>query len=243
MTGRCLVVIPSRFGSTRFPGKVLAPLAGKPVVRWCYDAAKAARVGPVVVATEDERVVQAVRSFGGEAVLTSDQCRSGSDRVFEASRLWRGRFVINLQGDMPLVRPATILRVARLLEDNPGADIATAVMPLEDPERIKDPNVVKAAVARDGRALYFSRSPIPFPRDGRPARRFEHLGIYGFRRSALKRFVKLPPSPLEKTESLEQLRALENGMTIFAAFVSDVPVAIDTPADLKRAQSLLRRKK
>jgi len=241
MSANCLVVIPSRYGSTRFPGKVLAELGGRPIVQWCYEAAKAARVGPVIVATEDERVADVVRSFGGDVQLTSERCQSGSDRVFEAARGWRGRFVINLQGDAPLMRPGTILRVARILAENPNADIATAVMPLEDSKRAADPNVVKAAMGESGRCLYFSRSPIPFPRNKPVLPMYEHLGIYGYRAAALKRFVRLPPSSLEKTESLEQLRALEAGMTIFAAVVSDVPVAIDTPADLKRAHGLLPR--
>lgn len=232
-----LVVIPSRYGSTRFPAKVLAPLGGRPIVEWCWRAAKAARVGPVLVATEDRRVVDAVRSFGGEAVLTSAACVSGSDRVHEAARRHEAKTIINLQGDQPLIKPATIRAVAKLLARK-DVDVSTAVMPLQDKGRLANPNVVKAALAKDGRALYFSRSMIPYPRG--EARWWEHLGIYGYQRRALDRFVKLPPSPLEKSESLEQLRALEDGMSIFAAVVADVPVAIDTPEDLQRAESLLK---
>ncbi len=235
----CLVVIPSRFGSTRFPGKVLAQLGGRSIVEWCWRAAVAARVGPVLVATESRVVADAVRSFGGTAVLTSASCRSGSDRVFEAARGSRLPFVINLQGDMPLIRPATIRRVAQLLRRRPKADIATAVIPLKDAARLRDPNAVKAAL--DGeRALYFSRSPIPYPREPKAARTYEHLGIYGYRRKALERFVKLPPSLLERSESLEQLRALGAGMTILAAVVADRPVSIDTPGDLRRAAAVLK---
>jgi 3-deoxy-manno-octulosonate cytidylyltransferase (CMP-KDO synthetase) len=238
----CLVVIPSRYGSQRFPGKVLAELGGKPIVRWCWEAAVAAKVGQVVVATEDDRVAAAVRAFGGEAVLTSPNCVSGTDRTYEAARHHK-RFtrVINVQGDQPLIKPMTIRKVAELLKKNPKADIATAVMPLEDEERVASPNVVKAVMNKDGRCLYFSRSPIPFPRDGGNVRRWEHLGIYGYQRKALERFVKLKPSRLETTEMLEQLRALEDGMSIFAAAVSDVPVAIDTPEDLARAERLLEQ--
>jgi 3-deoxy-manno-octulosonate cytidylyltransferase (CMP-KDO synthetase) len=238
-----LVVIPSRYGSTRFPGKVLAKLGGRTIVEWCWRAAVAAKVGPVLVATEDERVVAAVEGFGGRAVLTSARCVSGSDRVFEAARGSRAPFVINLQGDQPLIRPATIRAVARLLRRRGRADMTTAVMPLTEESRGADPNVVKAALAGDGRALYFSRSPIPFRRGPEAAVRFEHLGIYGFRRAALSRFVALPPSPLERSESLEQLRALEDGMLLYAAVVADHPVAIDTPQDLRRAERLLKSMK
>jgi 3-deoxy-manno-octulosonate cytidylyltransferase (CMP-KDO synthetase) len=236
----CLVVIPARFGSTRFPGKVLALLRGRPIVEWCWRAAKAARVGPVLVATEDERVARAVAGFGGQAVMTPPSCVSGSDRVHQAARGGRHQLIINLQGDMPLVKPSTIRSVARVLTRNPAADIATAVTPLRGAGRAADPNAVKAVLAANGRALYFSRAPVPWPRDGSGASRYEHLGIYGFRRAALERFVGLPPSPLELCESLEQLRALEDGMAIFAAVVRESPAAIDTPADLARAARFLR---
>ena len=237
----CLVVIPARYASKRFPGKVLALLGGRPVVEWCWRAAVRSGVGPVLVATEDVRVVRRVEAFGGKAVLTSKSCASGSDRVHEAARGRREPLVINLQSDMPFVRPATLRRVAEVLRRRVGADIATAVIPLRDERRAKAPQVVKAALARDGRALYFSRAPIPFPRDGQKIKRFEHLGIYGFRRKALDRFVDLEPTPLELCECLEQLRALENGMTIYAAVVSDTGLAIDTPGDLEQAKRLLRQ--
>jgi 3-deoxy-manno-octulosonate cytidylyltransferase (CMP-KDO synthetase) len=240
--GGCLVVIPARLGSTRFPAKVLARLGGRPVVEWCWRAARAAGVGPVLVATDDERVCRAVAAFGGEARLTPKSCASGSDRVARAARGRREPLVINLQGDMPFIKGSTVRAVAELLRRRPAADMATAVTPLAPGPREKDPNVVKTVLARDGRALYFSRAAIPFPRDGGPARRFEHLGIYGFRRRSLEHFVRLPPSRLERCERLEQLRALEDGMSIYAAVVSERPVAIDTPADLRRAERMLRRK-
>lgn len=243
--GECLVVIPSRMGSTRFPGKVLAKLGGRSIVEWCWRAAKAAKIGPVLVATEAQEVVDAVRAFGGVACLTSAKCVSGSDRVFQAAKMFPHRvdFVLNLQGDQPLVEPKTLRAVLEVLIRHDDAQIATAVMDLKDENRAADPNVVKAALAKNGRALYFSRAPIPFPRNGTPARRFEHLGIYGFRRKSLERFVGLPQSALERVESLEQLRALEDGMSIFAAVVKDHPVAIDTPKDLRLAELLLRRMK
>jgi 3-deoxy-manno-octulosonate cytidylyltransferase (CMP-KDO synthetase) len=239
------VVIPARLGSTRFPAKVLAKLRGRSIVEWCWRAAKAAKIGPVLVATEAQEVVDAVRAFGGIACLTPASCVSGSDRVHKAARMFPHKvdFILNLQGDQPLVEAKTLRAVVDMLKRNPKADMATAVMDLPDAKRAQDPNVVKAAVAKDGRALYFSRAAIPFPRNGHAPQRYEHLGIYGFRRAALDRFVKLPASNLEKTESLEQLRALEDGMSIYAAVVKDHPVAIDTKADLRRAELLLGRMK
>ncbi|MBI4371180.1 MAG: 3-deoxy-manno-octulosonate cytidylyltransferase [Elusimicrobia bacterium] len=236
---RVLVVIPARMGSTRFPGKVLARLGGRPMVEWCWRAAVAARLGPVLVATESPKVAAAVRGFGGQAVLTPASCPSGSDRVWQAARGRREVLVLNCQGDMPLLSPATLRAVARELKTG-RADIATAVIPLSDERRARDPNAVKAVRSADGRCLYFSRAPVPHPRQGR-ARRWEHLGVYGYRRAALARFVALGPSPLEKTESLEQLRALEAGMTIRAAVVCDLPVSVDVPADLRRAARILRK--
>lgn len=237
----CVIVVPSRYGSTRFPGKVLAELAGKPIVRWCWEAANAAKAGQVIIATEDDRVSRVVQSFGGEVVLTSDKLVSGTDRVYEAVRHHkRFKYVLNVQGDQPLIQPDTVRKVVALLKKNKDCDIATAVMPLTDEARAQNPNVVKAVMSKNGRCHYFSRSPIPYPREGGAIQRWEHLGIYGFRRAALERFVKLKPSPLEKTEMLEQLRALEDGMCIFAAVVEDVPVAVDTPEDLKRAELLLK---
>ncbi len=237
-----LIVIPSRYASTRFPGKGLSLLGGRPVVEWCFRAARSSRLGPVVIATEDRRVMETVAGFGGQAMMTSRRCVSGSDRVFEASRRHgRTSYVFNLQGDLPLVKPSTLRKVAALLEKRPDADIATAVIALKDRRRIDDPNVVKAALCQDGRALYFSRAAIPFCRNGNPAALYEQLGVYAFRRKALERFVKLPPSPLEKTESLEQLRAMEAGMTIYAAVVDDRPASIDTPEDLRQTKRLLKR--
>jgi 3-deoxy-manno-octulosonate cytidylyltransferase (CMP-KDO synthetase) len=237
---KTLIVVPSRLGSTRFPAKVLAKLDGKPIVQWCWEAAS--KAGDALIATESPLVVDAVKAFGGKAVLTSEKCQSGTDRVYEAAQGSTADLIINMQGDSPFMKTSTITAVIEVLVKNPAADIATAVMPLVEDERVANPNVVKAVMSEAGRCLYFSRSPIPFPRL-RAAAYWEHLGIYGFRRAALDRFVKLPPSPLELTESLEQLRALEAGMTIFAAVVKDVPVAIDTPEDLSRAETLLGRMK
>ena len=234
-----LTVIPARMGATRFPGKVLARLQGRTMVEWCWRAAKAAKLGSVLVATDNKMVADEVRRFGGDAIMTPASCPSGSDRVWLAARKHREAVILNYQGDMPLIKPATLRAAVKALTK--GVDIATAVIPLTDPKRRKDPNVVKAVLTKNCRCLYFSRSDIPFGRDGAAVDSWEHLGIYVFRRDALQRFIALPPSPLEKTEKLEQLRALEDGMLIRAAVVSESPVAVDVPADLRRAEKFLRR--
>lgn len=235
-----LTVIPARLGSTRFPGKVLARLGGRSMVEWCWRAATAAKLGPVVVATDARSVADEVRRFGGTAVMTPKSCPSGSDRVWLAAKDRREGIVLNYQGDMPLLNPATLRATVKALR--PGTDIATAVIPVSG-KRVADPNVVKAVLTKDGRCLYFSRLAVPFSRDGGPVRHWEHLGLYAYRRSALKRFVSLPPSALEKAEKLEQLRGLEDGLAYRAAVVSELPVAVDAPADLRLAEKLLRRGK
>ena len=234
-----LTVIPARMGSTRFPGKVLARLQGRTLIEWCWRAATSARLGPVLVATDARAVADEVRRFGGEAVMTPASCPSGSDRVWLAAKNRREPIILNYQGDMPLLKPATLRAAVRALRS--GTGVATAVISLEEKRRIDDPNVVKAVLAKDGRCLYFSRSAVPFSRDGAPLRRWEHLGLYAYRRSALRRFVSLPPSPLEKAECLEQLRALEDGMTMRAAVVAERPVSVDVPADLRRAEQIFHR--
>lgn len=234
-----LTVIPARLGSTRFPGKVLARLGGRTMLEWCWRAAKAAKLGPVLVATDANSVADEVRRFGGDAVMTPSSCPSGSDRVWLAAKHRREPVILNYQGDMPLLKPGTLRAAVKALSR--GTDIATAVIPLPAGKRFLDPNVVKAVLAEDGRCLYFSRAAVPFGRDGAAVRCWEHLGVYAYRRDALKRFVALPPSPLEKAEKLEQLRALEAGMTLRAAVVAERPVAVDVPADLTRAAKFLRR--
>lgn len=226
----CLTVIPARLGSTRFPRKILAKLAGRTLIEWCWRAAKAAKLGPVLVAVDSREVADEVRRFGGESVMTSPSLPSGSDRVWAAARHRREPIILNFQGDMPLLKPATLRATVKALSR--GADIATSVIKLIDARRRGDRNVVKAVLTKNGRCLYFSRAPVSS---------WEHLGLYAYRRAALKRFVSLPPSPLEKIERLEQLRALEDGMTIRSAIVRERPVAVDVPSDLRRAETMLRR--
>lgn len=235
-----IAVIPARYASVRFPGKPLAPLAGRPMILYVMDAARAARrLSGVIVATDDTRIAACVREAGGEAVMTSPSAASGTDRVAEVARTRRADAWVNLQGDEPLMAPENVDRVVDTLMAGPERRIATLTVPV-DPALAGDPNVVKAAVARDGRALYFSRSPIPHPRHGEPAYR-KHLGIYAFRPSALEEVAALPPSPLERAESLEQLRWLEAGYAIWAGEGVSDSIGVDTPEDLAEAERRLKK--
>jgi 3-deoxy-manno-octulosonate cytidylyltransferase (CMP-KDO synthetase) len=231
---KTLAVIPARYGSTRFPGKPLALLMGKPTVQHVWEKCCASGVDAVIVATEDERIASACRSFGANAELTRADHASGTDRVAEVgSRHPEFDIILNVQGDEPGIAPEVIRAVAKAVAEK-SCDIATAVAPLENASDLENPNVVKVVTALDGRALYFSRSPIPFQRDRAtsPPSYLRHLGIYGFRSEALQRVAQLSPSPLERAESLEQLRWLQSGLSIYCAPVSTFSVGIDTPEDL-----------
>jgi 3-deoxy-manno-octulosonate cytidylyltransferase (CMP-KDO synthetase) len=240
---RPITVIPARLASTRLPRKPLAEIAGAPMIVWVWRRAIEADTGPVVVACADAEIADAIRAVGGHAVMTRPDHASGSDRVFEAVEAvdpgGAHDAVINVQGDLPTIHPAAIRAVLRALARD-GADMATLAAPIVDPAERADPNVVKAVIAlgegaRAGRALYFSRQAVPAG-DG-PL--YHHIGLYGFRRAALRRFVGLAPSGLERRERLEQLRALEDGMRIDVALVDTVPLGVDTPADLARARGIL----
>jgi len=234
-----LAVIPARFASSRFPGKPLALLRGRPMVQHVH--APNAPVGAfaaVVVATDDARIAEAVRGFGGHVALTSPTCSSGTDRAAEVLARFPGvEVVVNVQGDEPLVDPEALRTLAEAFQDS-AVQMATLVRPLEEEER-GNPNVVKAVVAGSGDALYFSRAEVPFSRDGKPAPRWAHVGLYGYRRAVLERLARLPPSPLEQVELLEQLRALEDGIRIRCLPTAFRGVGVDTPADLARAEALL----
>ena len=210
---KTLGVIPARYGAQRFPGKPLALIAGKPLVQRVYEQArKAQRLDRIVIATDDTRIADVVKKFGGEVVMTSPACPSGTDRAAEVARQLDCDRVVNIQGDEPLMRPEMIDQLVDSLADY---DMATLARLIESAEVLANPNVVKVVFATTGNALYFSRHPIPFVRDiGATAPHFKHLGIYAYRRDFLLKFVQLPPSALEKTEKLEQLRALENGFAI-----------------------------
>ncbi|HEU5249827.1 MAG TPA: 3-deoxy-manno-octulosonate cytidylyltransferase [Thermoanaerobaculia bacterium] len=233
-------VIPARYASTRFPGKPLAPLAGRPMVLHVLAAARAARrLDRVLVATDDARIADVVRGDGGEAVFTSPDAASGTDRLAEAARRVIGDVYVNVQGDEPLMPAENIDLAVETLLASPDREIATVALPIATAEA-GDPNVVKVAVAADGRALYFSRAPIPYPRSGEPAYR-KHLGLYAYRAGTLARLAALPPSPLERMESLEQLRWLEAGWTIWVGEAHADSIGVDTRDDLEKAEKLLER--
>lgn len=239
-----LIVIPARYGSSRLPGKMLKLLAGKPVLQHVWEACKKADAGEVLIATESPVVVDAAARFGAKAVLTSEACQSGTDRVYEAAKDRPENIIINVQGDEPFVQPQTIRKIARLLQEDPACDIASAVAPTLDEDKINDPNCVKAVLNKDGKALYFSRARVPFKREITDENKnipyWQHCGIYGYQRNALKRFVSLPPSNLEQLERLEQLRALEDGMTLKCVVIDSAGPAIDTARDLQNAEEYFK---
>ena len=238
-----VIIIPSRIGSTRLPGKPLADINGKPMIAHVLARAVESGLGPVAVACDDARVAEAVRQAGGLAVLTKPEHPSGSDRIWEALNALpdnaRYDAVVNVQGDEPTLDPAAIRKAYGLLQ-NPEVDIATLAAEIHDDERRHAPQVVKAVVdveagGKQGRALYFSRNPVP----SGEGPLYHHVGLYAYRREALARFVAARPSPLEQREKLEQLRALSLGLRIDVALIDAVPLGVDTPEDLERARKVL----
>ncbi|MFO1427150.1 MAG: 3-deoxy-manno-octulosonate cytidylyltransferase [Steroidobacteraceae bacterium] len=246
------VVIPARHGSVRFPGKPLAPLLGRPMLQWVHERASASRAASVTIATDDARIAAAAQGFGAAVRMTRADHASGTDRIAEVAALERwddAAIVVNVQGDEPGIPPAVIDQVAQLLGVHADADIATLATPVTGLEQFLDPNAVKVVADLEGRALYFSRAPIPWSRDGAAAglasqQRWQgarrHLGIYAYRVGALRRLAQLPPAALEETEKLEQLRALANGLRIRVADAIEVPGPdVNTPEDLERAAQRL----
>jgi 3-deoxy-manno-octulosonate cytidylyltransferase (CMP-KDO synthetase) len=237
---KSLAVIPARYASTRFPGKPLAILSGKPMIQHVWERCRAADgVDRVIVATEDERIVNACHAFGAECEMTSAEHHSGTDRVAEvAQRYPEYEIVLNVQGDEPAMASSTIAAVVSVLRKDQCV-IATPVT-IARPDDLPNPNVVKVVVALTGDALYFSRAAIPFHRDGLPSTRPEyvrHIGLYGFRREALLKVTQLPVLPLEVAESLEQLRWLQAGWKIRCVAVSSLSIGVDTPEDLKSLEA------
>ena len=244
-------IIPSRFGSSRFPGKPLAILAGKPLVAWVVEAVKQAKgLDEVLVATDDERIVAAVKESGGVAVMTPSELPSGTDRIACAARNFLGvdfaddDILVNIQGDEPLIDPKLIEDLAAKLKDSPKYDMATAVTPIKNAKDFAAKTVVKVVLDRDDGALYFSRAPIPCDRDNEPdfssgELYVRHLGIYAYRGGFLKRYITEPPCQLEKTEKLEQLRALWMGAKIAVVRTDDEGVGVDTPEDAERVAKIL----
>jgi 3-deoxy-manno-octulosonate cytidylyltransferase (CMP-KDO synthetase) len=253
-----VAAIPARYGSTRLPGKPLLALAGRPMIEHVYRRVASARgLTRIVVLTDDERIARAVAAFGGEVELTPAACASGTDRIAHAARRWPGAAaVVNVQGDEPLIDPEAVSAVAEHLAAHPEDPMVTLAAPFAAvaAAELANPNVVKVVVGLDGRALYFSRSAIPYARhaaEGAPAAAAEdvgaraapplrHLGVYGYQRAALLRLADLPPSPLERSEGLEQLRALEHGMSIRVLLLAGPGLpGVDTREDLERVERLL----
>jgi 3-deoxy-manno-octulosonate cytidylyltransferase (CMP-KDO synthetase) len=237
------VIIPARYASTRFAGKPLADLQGKPMVVHVCERAKKSGAAAVHVATDDERIAAAVRAHGYSALMTRADHPSGTDRLAEAAkklRLKDSDIVVNVQGDEPLISPKLISQVARILAKNRAASVSTACHAIHDEASLASPNVVKVVLDREGYALYFSRSRIPFPREGDP-KCYRHAGIYGYRVAFLKKYARLKPSPLEKSEALEQLRALWHGYRIAVAVSeTEIPPGVDTPQDLEAVRRMVK---
>jgi 3-deoxy-manno-octulosonate cytidylyltransferase (CMP-KDO synthetase) len=254
---RVVAIIPARFGSTRLPGKPLANIGGKPMIQHVYQSAAKARVlDRVIVATDDRRIEAAVKSFGGEVMMTSPKHASGTDRLAEVARRIEADLLVNVQGDLPFIHAATISRAVRPLRQNRLVSMGTVCTAIYDEAEWHDPNIVKVLTDRAGFALYFTRAPVPFVRNSlidprgrklasRSKRRlwgFRHLGLYVYRREFLLKFARLRPTASERIESLEQLRALENGYRIYVAEVDERSVEVDTAEDIKRAERYLKRR-
>ena len=237
----CVIVIPARMGSTRFPGKPLCDLLGKPMVQWVYEAAKAANVAErVLVATPDPEIIQACNNFGAEAVLTSGDHLTGTDRIAEVAKQVQADVYVNVQGDEPLIRPSSIATCAKPLLDDKDKQMGS-VYSFCSNEELDSPAVVKVVTDSQDFALYFSRYPIPFPRAPRTERVKKHIGLYAYRREPLLKFATWPMGVLEKAESLEQLRFMENSIRIFMAEAEGSELAVDTPEQADQVREILRR--
>lgn len=236
------IIIPARYGSSRLEGKPLIEVEGKPIIQWVYEKAQAAKLADmIIVATDDERIFNAVKDFGGNVEMTSTEHKCGSDRIKEVvMRHPEIDYIVNLQGDEPLIKSESIDEVIKNVKDDVSADISTLIRKIT-PEEAENPNLVKCVIDNSGFAMYFSRSKIPFERNPISGNFYGHLGIYGYKRDALIKMTSLPQTPLEKTESLEQLRALENGMKIKTSVVDFVPVGIDTAEDLLKFKQIVAK--
>ena len=238
--GKTAIIIPARYGSSRLEGKPLIVVCGKPIIQWVYEKAQQAKLADIIiVATDDQRIYDAVKSFGGNVEMTSPEHKCGSDRIKEVvMRHPEISYVVNLQGDEPLIKPESIDAVAKNVKEDKLADISTLIRKIT-PEEAENPNLVKCVVDNLGFAMYFSRSKIPFERNVGKSDFYGHLGIYGYKRDALLRMTELPQSSCEMSESLEQLRAIQNGMKIKTSVVDFIPVGIDTIEDLEKFKSII----
>lgn len=245
MTTGFIAVIPARYGSTRLPGKPLKDIAGKPMIEWAYRQTVQSGASEVIVATDDERIASVCRGFGARVELTSTEHPSGTDRIAELARRFEWddqQIVVNVQGDEPLVSPLCIAQTARLLGWHPQATIATLTAPLASEAEFRDPNFVKVVTDKDGWALYFSRAPIPWPRDGGTPAVHRHIGLYAYRAGGLRAITAAPPCALEETEKLEQLRALWLGLRIIVATAAEPPSPhVETEEDLAKIRRYLER--
>jgi 3-deoxy-manno-octulosonate cytidylyltransferase (CMP-KDO synthetase) len=252
-----VAIIPARYGSTRLPGKPLAEIGGKPMIQHVYQSAKKAKVlDRVIVATDDRRIEAAVKKFGGEVMMTSPNHASGTDRLAEVARKINADLLVNLQGDLPFIAGRTITRAVQPLTRDRGIPMGTVCTAIYNEDEWRNPNIVKVLADRAGFAMYFTRAPIPYARNNdvdpsgkkipsRAKRRlwgYRHLGLYVFRRDFLLKFARLQRTAMERIESLEQLRALENGYQIYVAQVDERSVEVDTVEDLRRAEDYLKRR-
>lgn len=241
---RIVGVIPARWGSTRFEGKVLAQICGKPMIQHVWERSRKSHLlDDLIIACDDVRIREAARQFGAKAVLTSPDLASGTDRIAQAVQKDPADIVINIQGDEPLIHHTMIDALAKALRDDPAALMATLIKEIQNPDELNDPNVVKVVIDDCKNALYFSRSVIPYDRDGAGFEKttyYKHLGIYAYRKKFLTAFRKMPKSHLEQTERLEQLRALEAGVKLKTVLTKRETVGVDTPADLARVESLMK---
>jgi 3-deoxy-manno-octulosonate cytidylyltransferase (CMP-KDO synthetase) len=252
---KVVAIIPARYGSTRFEGKPLADILGKPMIQWVYEGVHQSKlIEDVIVATDDQRILEAVQSFGGKGVMTSPDHSTGTDRVAEAARKLRAEIIVNVQGDEPLIKGPIIDKGIRPLLADDTLPMSTLMTRIEEVKDWLNPHIVKVVTDQKGFALYFSRSPIPFPRDLHidrlesnpfgtkrplPKRVFKHIGIYVYRQKFLQQFSKMKPTPLEKLEKLEQLRALENGYRIKVTVVNYEPICVDIPEDIQKVVTFL----
>ncbi|MBI3754552.1 MAG: 3-deoxy-manno-octulosonate cytidylyltransferase, partial [Deltaproteobacteria bacterium] len=241
-----VAIIPARYGSTRLVGKALLDIAGKPMIQWVYErAGKARLVHDVVAATDDKRIFDAVKGFGGKAVMTSASHKSGTDRLAEAATNIKCDVVVNVQGDEPLIEPGMIDEAVKPLVDDSEVDMATLKTKILDAEELNNPNIVKVVTDKNGSALYFSRYPIPYVREQGQEKNihYKHIGLYVYRKDFLLKFAGLKPTPLEEAEKLEQLRALENGYKIKVVETKYNSIGVDTKEDLERVRGLWPNRK
>ena len=240
MKKKVIIIIPARLASTRLPNKPLAMIEGKTMIQRVYEQTLKANLGEVIIATDGEKIANEINKFGGKYILTNPDLQSGTDRIYSAYQLLKQDFdiIVNVQGDLPNIDPRVISECVNLALES-DCDIATVASKISDISEINNPNVVKIALAQNGLALYFSRSPIPFSKNINDDY-FHHIGIYAYKKNSLEKFINLTPSPLEKRESLEQLRALENGMKIAVKIVDAHPLSVDTKEDLDKVINLIK---